>query len=80
MPIQITIADLVGPAAALVGAIVIIWALWRTHVQGDADVRAQRDANGARADKAHEIAAGQVTATNRIADLWERDRDRGRGA
>lgn len=34
---------LLGPTAALVGAVAIIVALWRSHVASDTDVRSQRD-------------------------------------
>ena len=34
---------LLGPSAALAGAVAIIVALWRSHVVSDTDVRTQRD-------------------------------------
>jgi hypothetical protein len=56
--------DLLGPTAALVGAVIAVGALWREHIRAVADVRAQRDlaTAGWRA---------QTDATNRLADLIE---------
>ena len=56
--------DLLGPYAALVGALVIVGALWQSHERADADVRTLRDI----------AIAGwkaQTDATNRLADAIE---------
>jgi len=35
--------DLLGPTAALAGALVVVGILWREHLKADVDDRAQRD-------------------------------------
>ena len=61
--------DLVGPTAALAGAIAIVVALWREHLRADADDRLQRDQNYAGW-------RDQTDANARLAAAWEqRNRD-----
>ena len=55
---------LLGPLALLVGALIAVGVLWKSHVDSDNDVRKQRD----------EALAGwraQTTATDRLANAIE---------
>lgn len=60
-----TLEQLLGPAGALVLTLAIVGALWRSHLQSDADVKAQRD--GAYADLRAQVAASNAGAQSQTA-------------
>lgn len=67
--------EILGPLGATVLLGIAVIALWRDHLRADADDRARSIEDRKRLDVSIGVSAGQVAATNRLADVIE-ERDR----